>query len=138
MTAGMGEQPLLPTAWACYPFQLTEQYIQTYGLEARLLYSAGRGFYLSLPSTELLPSIFIQAVMHKRTVACTTVELQSLSDRATECINQALISTNQLIQGLVQDIRRGLESLYALVDDVVGTHACWDKPILSSKCGHSR
>lgn len=46
----------------------------------RVAYSAGRGYYLTLPATGIgsLPPVFIQATVVKKALQCTTEEISSL------------------------------------------------------------
>ena len=43
---------------------------------------------LILHYTDALPAVFVQAVLLKKTVSCTTAELTALNHRANEAITQ--------------------------------------------------
>lgn len=115
-------------------YSLAEQYSRQFNITSvKVVYTASRGYHLSLPSPkssgqgtaategEYLPPIFIQAVLSKKTIACTTEEVSSLSTRAAEAIQQALILTHEVLQRLVMsDIRdqSKMEALYTLTDSI--------------------
>eukprot|EP01039_Chlorochromonas_danica_P003316 gene3316-3638_t len=116
-----GVDGLLDVARKTY-LQTVEELYQSLGESVRVSMSTTRGFFLVLPSsittTQPLPCSFIQAVQHKKTIACTTVEFKCLSDRAMECISQALIITSQIVQDLKDSIRDDMDTLFTLVDSV--------------------
>ena len=69
------------------------------GVPCKVANSATRGYYLSVPSTlDPLPAGFTQAVLNARTISCSTEEISSLSDRASEALASALTITHQLLQ----------------------------------------
>jgi len=85
-------------------------------------YSNTRGYYLHLQGQiDILPSRYIQAVQNRQSISCSSVELNALSDRAMESINQALGITNELVQSLLEVIRQDIDYLFSLVDSVVST-----------------
>jgi DNA mismatch repair protein MSH4 len=94
----------------------------------KVKYSSLRGYHLIVPSSALkgqgrridaLPDIFIQPIELTNSIACTTVEVSSLSDRARESIESALSLTHSLIKGTVEEIRvHFLKDLHAFVDSV--------------------
>ena len=60
-----------------------------YDVQVKVSHSAARGYFLSVPTAlDPLPAYFMQAVLNKRTVSCSTEEFCSLSDRAQEAIAQ--------------------------------------------------
>lgn len=86
----------------------------------KVSHSTSRGFYLSVPAAlDPLPAGFTQAVLNKRTISCSTEELNSLSDRANEAITQALTLTHELIQSLLAEVRESIDALFTLTDSVV-------------------
>ena len=86
----------------------------------KVSHSASRGYYFMIPaSASPLPRQFIQSVLNKRNISCSTEHLNSLSDRANEAITQALTITHELIHTLLSHIREDIDSLFALADSVV-------------------
>ncbi len=100
--------------------QLAETYAKEYPEAApRIQMSATRGYFLQLPSNiTTLPNIFIQYIKNVKTISCTTVEVSNLSDRAREALNEALILTNGIIQGVLSKIREDMDSLFAMVESI--------------------
>ena len=96
-----------------------------------MVYSASRGYYLNISSTiqDSLPAEFIQCVLNKKTISCTTEDLASLSDRASESISTALFHTHELIQDILQQIRVYMNSLFIVVDAVA---------LLDMLCSHTK
>lgn len=94
-----------------------------YHLPITVGFSSSRGYYLSIPTSNqvAIPSKFIQAVQYKKALVFSTLELNSLSDRAIESITQAISISNNLIQDLLQKIRYYNKYIFALVDSVVST-----------------
>ena len=61
-------------------YKLAESYSQEFDIPIKIAHSSNRGYYLSLPaSVPQLPVLFIQAVLNKKSISCTTEELFSLS-----------------------------------------------------------
>ena len=110
-------------------------------IQVRVSYNTTRGYYLTLPNTiNPLPGGFIQALLNKKSISCTTKEVKivsclktyyqpislapqilSLSDRAREALDQALLTTCTIIQdNLIQTyIRPQLNQLFILADSIV-------------------
>ena len=91
----------------------------------KVAYSASRGYFITLPNTiNPLPDGFVQAVLNKKTIACTTREILSLSDRAKEAIDQALIATHTILQDelLSNVVRKYMAVLYQLTDSIVSRY----------------
>jgi DNA mismatch repair ATPase MutS len=62
-------------------YELASHYAKEHGLpELRVAFSAGRGYYLTLPATGIgsLPSVFISSNVVKKAIQCTTEEIASL------------------------------------------------------------
>ena len=64
-----------------------------HSLDCRVAFSIRRGYHLTLPrrsqaDDEALPEVFIVPVAYKKTIACTTEDLASLSKRAQEAIDE--------------------------------------------------
>jgi DNA mismatch repair protein MSH4 len=90
------------------------------GVTIKVVHTASRGYHLSIPiEAQPLPILFTQAVANKRSIMCSTEDITSLSDRATESICSALVITHNLLQDVTSKIRDiGLEALFALADSV--------------------
>lgn len=91
-------------------------------IAVKVVYSATRGYFITLPNTiNPLPDGFVQAVLNKKTIACTTREILSLSDRAKEAIDQALIATHNILQEelLANVVRKNMSVFYQLTDSIV-------------------
>ena len=94
------------------------------GRNVKVSFSTGRGYYLQIAhddetGSEPLPDEFIQQVRNKKTISCSTRELTSLSDRASEAIGNALSITNSLLQDAMEQLREErAESLYAMIDAI--------------------
>ncbi len=100
--------------------QLAETYAREYPDAApRVQISSTRGYFLQLPSNvTTLPDIYIQCIKNVKTISCTTVEVSSLSDRAREALNEALILTSGIVQGVMAKIREDMDSLFAMVESI--------------------
>jgi DNA mismatch repair ATPase MutS len=99
---------------------LGELYSQQHGVTIRVTFNAARGYYLLVPATlDPLPSSFLQGVANKRSVSCSTEEMNRLSDRATEAITQALTLTHELTQELLGEVRTRMQCLFSVTDSVV-------------------
>lgn len=99
--------------------QAARQYSNELGVTVKALYGASRGYYLQLPNTvPSLPEIFVQAVLNKASISCTTEEVVCLSDRAKESIYTALCITNEVIQDLLGTVRVHMSDLFSLADSV--------------------
>jgi hypothetical protein len=96
-----------------------DAYGRELGVPVRVMNSASRGYYLSVPSTlNPLPAGFTQAVLNARTISCSTEEISSLSDRAGEALASALRITSELLQELTSEARTHMDALFALTDSV--------------------
>ncbi len=99
---------------------LTETYAKEYPEAVpRVQMSSTRGYFLQLPSNmTTLPSIYTQCIKNVKTISCTTAEVASLSDRARGALNEALILTNGIVQGIMAKIREDMDSLFAMVESI--------------------
>ncbi|RYG67727.1 hypothetical protein EON64_06820 [archaeon] len=108
---------------------MAETYSRHVELDVKVAYSTSRGYYLVIPATsstsETLPDIFIQAVLNRRSISCTTYEVLCLSDRAIESINQAVSLTNRYIQDLLEKVRDKVFAIYAMIDSLVSRVAIY-------------
>lgn len=97
-------------------------------VKVKVKFSSLRGYHLIIPATALrratgekskLPDVFVQPIMLANSIACTTMEISSLSDRAHEAICAALNLTHALIGDTIEEIRQNfLKDLHAFVDSV--------------------
>lgn len=86
----------------------------------KLHFTSVRGYFLSIPSDlHSLPGHFVQAVLNKSTIYCSTLELISVSDRITEAIVEALQISNDIIISHMDRIREDIDALFNLTDGVV-------------------
>lgn len=96
-----------------------EGYGRELGVPVKVMNSASRGYYLSVPSSlNPLPAGFTQAVLNARSISCSTEEISSLSDRAGEALASALRITSELLQELTTEARTHMDALFALTDSV--------------------
>lgn len=96
-----------------------EQLSEQHEAAIRVSHSAARGYFLFVPaSLKPLPDEFVQAVLNKQSVSCTTDEIMSLSDRAAEGIGNALMLTNDLVSRLMDTLRCEIDALFSLADTV--------------------
>jgi DNA mismatch repair protein MSH4 len=99
--------------------QAARQYSEQLGVPVKALFGASRGYYLQLPNTvPSLPEKFIQGVLNRTSISCTTEEVLCLSDRAQESILAALTITNEVIQELLGSVRLHMGDLFSLTDSV--------------------
>lgn len=100
--------------------QIANQLTEEDNLPIKVGYSATRGYYFSLPlEFEFLPAHYIQPVIQRNKLVCTTISLNSLQTQLDSCVNHMLRITGDLIQNILEDIRRDIEYIFSLVDSVV-------------------
>jgi DNA mismatch repair protein MSH4 len=101
-------------------YKLPEVYARMLKVDVRIQHSNARGYYLSMPMVlqEGLPDCFIQCVVNKKSISCTTQELVSLSDRADEALQTALFVTNDLIEELLNGVRENIDYLFSYADSI--------------------
>jgi DNA mismatch repair protein MSH4 len=100
-------------------YSLCESYSIELQSPVKAVYNSSRGYYITISKDiNPIPPGFIQAVLNTKTISCTTEEIASLSDRATEAIDNALTLTNELIQSLMEKIRINMDFLFNLVDSI--------------------
>jgi DNA mismatch repair protein MSH4 len=99
-------------------------------VKIKVKFSSLRGYHLIIPAAALrqggvgggmdsLPEVFVQPIMLTNSIACTTLEVSSLSDRAQEAISSALSLTHALLRDTIEGIRlHFLKDLHAFVDSV--------------------
>ena len=103
--------------------EAAETHAISLGQPIKVSHNNSRGYFLAVPiealgDGEYLPAEFIQPVLHKKTISCTTEEVSSLSDRAHESISTALVLTNNIIQDALEEIRFYISSIFLLVDSI--------------------
>ena len=103
--------------------KLAAAYSEKLGLtDLRLVWNERRGYHLVLPIAQraiVEQAGFIQIVTQaKKSVACSTEQLAQLAARAKEMIQQILISTEQQLASLLNDVRAGLHLLFRLGESV--------------------
>jgi DNA mismatch repair protein MSH4 len=101
-------------------YRLGDIYSDQLECQVKLLYSTQRGYYLSIPihAVDILPEMFLQCIVNKRSIFCTTQELCSLSDRAKESISTALYLSYDLIQNVMDNIRAYMNDLFLFADGI--------------------
>ncbi|CAM9230133.1 unnamed protein product, partial [Sphacelaria rigidula] len=101
-------------------FQTADTMSEEYGYQVKVNYSVSRGYHLTIPAgVENLPAGLLQAVQNVKTITCTTEEVASLSERASEAVRSALLITHRIVQDLAEDIRaEGLDALFAATESV--------------------
>ena len=76
--------------------------------DAKLMYSASRGYHLSVPKSvlESLPdNLLIQRVHKGKRVFCSTPDLISLDARQNEAFSEVLFRTDRVIEDLLVELR---------------------------------
>ena len=100
--------------------QAAESYAAELDAPVKVSYSSSRGYFLTIPASacdaDQLPAAFTRAVLHAKTVSCTTEVVSALSDRAAEAIGNALTLTHELIQEIMGSMRQQIDGLFALTD----------------------
>ncbi|CAM9603702.1 unnamed protein product [Ectocarpus sp. 4 AP-2014] len=100
-------------------YQAADAMTEEHGYQVKVSCSVSRGYHLVIPAGVDLPPGLIQAVQNTKTIACTTEEVSSLSDRANEAVRTALLITHDVIQTLGDEIRtEALDALFAVTESV--------------------
>ncbi|CAB1104368.1 unnamed protein product [Ectocarpus sp. CCAP 1310/34] len=100
-------------------YQAADAMTEEHGYQVKVSCSVSRGYHLIIPAGVDLPPGLIQAVQNTKTIACTTEEVSSLSDRANEAVRTALLITHDVIQMLADEIRtEALDALFAVTESV--------------------
>ncbi|CAM9831328.1 unnamed protein product [Pylaiella littoralis] len=101
-------------------YQAADAMTEDNGYQVKVACSVSRGYHLVIPAgVEQLPPGLIQAVQNTKTIACTTEEVSSLSDRANEAVRTALLITHDVIQALAGEIRaEGLDALFSVTESL--------------------
>jgi len=92
------------------------------GRATKVVFTIGRGYHIHVglddTNGEGLPPMFVQQVKNKKTISCSTIETNSLSDRANEAIAAALCITDALLRDTMEDLRTssGIEEIFTMVD----------------------
>lgn len=95
------------------------------GFTVKAHYSSTRGYFLMIPGdVDPLPPVFIQPLQQKKWIHCSTLEINSLSARAEESINESLKMSNDIIQNWLERVRNDIEALFRMVDSVALLDIC--------------
>ncbi|KAK6113039.1 MutS domain V family protein [Brugia pahangi] len=91
--------------------------------EAKLIYTASRGFHFSIPCLDpvariKLPSQFIDMVRNRTSVSCTTRSLLRYNERIDEVVNEITIRSNVIVVELLNKIRLMIPCLYHAIEAI--------------------
>uniref|UniRef100_A0A1I8EFM9 DNA mismatch repair proteins mutS family domain-containing protein n=1 Tax=Wuchereria bancrofti TaxID=6293 RepID=A0A1I8EFM9_WUCBA len=91
--------------------------------EAKLIYTASRGFHFSIPCLDpvakiKLPSHFIDMVRNRASVSCTTRSLLRYNERIDEMVNEITIRSNVIVVELLNKIRLMIPCLYHAIEAI--------------------
>ncbi|KAM3727875.1 MutS protein [Dirofilaria immitis] len=91
--------------------------------EAKLIYTANRGFHFSVPCSDpvakiKLPSHFIDMVRNRASVSCTTRSLLRYNERIDEVVNEIMIRSNVIVVELLNQIRLLIPCLYHAIEAI--------------------
>ncbi|KAL3990697.1 MutS domain V family protein [Acanthocheilonema viteae] len=91
--------------------------------EAKLIYTASRGFHFSIPCSDpvaeiKLPSHFIDMVRNRASVSCTTRALLRYNERIDEIVNEITIRSNVIAVELLNQIRSMIPCLYHAIEAI--------------------
>ncbi|EFO23027.1 hypothetical protein LOAG_05459 [Loa loa] len=91
--------------------------------EAKLIYTASRGFHFSIPCPDpvakiKLPSHFIDAVRNRASISCTTRSLLRYNERIDEVVNEITIRSNVTVVELLNQIRLMIPCLYHAIEAI--------------------
>jgi len=118
---------LLDVARLAYAQTIQEmkRYVQalnekTADLDARLTYSVKRGYHIRLAQNHLggVPGIFIELVVQKRCVLCTTEELASMNFKHDQTMHAALKRTEIQLHSIRTTIGEVLPHVYSISDTI--------------------
>ncbi|VDN04074.1 unnamed protein product [Thelazia callipaeda] len=91
--------------------------------DAKLIYTANRGFHFSIPCPDpvgdiSLPSHFVDMVRNRASISCTTRSLLRYNERIDEVVNEILIRSNVIVVELLNQIRPLIPCLYHAIEAV--------------------
>ncbi|CAG9534055.1 unnamed protein product [Cercopithifilaria johnstoni] len=91
--------------------------------EAKLIYTASRGFHFSIPCSDpvaiiKLPSQFIDMVRNRASISCTTRSLLRYNERINEIVNEITIRSNVVVVELLNQIRSMIPCLYHAIEAI--------------------
>jgi DNA mismatch repair protein MSH4 len=100
-------------------YSLAAVYAEDLNVPVKVIFSATRGYVLQVPTSLLsLPDTFILAVQQKKTITCTTEDVLSLSDRASESIQDCLLLTHELLLDVLSRVRERVGVIFTAVDSI--------------------
>jgi len=107
-------------------YKKADEYAEVYGITAAVRYSNGRGYYLAIPAdSEVdMPEIFLQPSKSGRFINCTTEEITSLSNRASDNVHDLLLMTHDRIQEVMGIARSNYDAIATLCDSVALLDMC--------------
>ena len=107
-------------------YRKADEYAEVYGITAVVRYSTGRGYYLAVPAdcAVNLPDIFLQPSKSGRFINCTTEEVTSLSNRASDNVQDLLLMTHDRIQEVMNVARSHYDAVATLCDSVALLDMC--------------
>lgn len=136
-------------------YKKADEYAELYGITAAVRYSAGRGYFLAVPTDGAdLPPLFLQPSKSGRFINCTTEEIISLNTRAKDNVHDLLLMTHDRIQEVMGVARQNYDAIATLCDSIALLDMChsfvdhvtlnfslpWCRPIVtegrSSHSGH--
>uniref|UniRef100_A0A0R3RS65 DNA_MISMATCH_REPAIR_2 domain-containing protein n=1 Tax=Elaeophora elaphi TaxID=1147741 RepID=A0A0R3RS65_9BILA len=91
--------------------------------EAKLIYTASRGFHFSIPCADPmaeinLPPHFIDMVRNRASISCTTRSLLRYNERIDEMVNEIEIRSNVIVVELLNQIRPMIPCLYHAIEAI--------------------
>ena len=107
-------------------YRKADEYAEVYGITAAVRHSTGRGYYLAVPAdwASNLPDIFLQPSKSGRFIHCTTEEITSLSNRASDNVQDLLLMTHDRIQEVMSVARSNYDAIATLCDSVALLDMC--------------
>jgi DNA mismatch repair protein MSH4 len=129
-------------------YRKADEYAEAHQIRVNVKYTLSRGYFLSLSSSERdrLPAVFILPAINGRVITCTTEEILSLNARARDNMNDLLVMTHDLVQGVMDVARKHYDAIAAVCDAIALLDLChsfadsvtlsplpWCRPILSER-----
>ncbi|CCK71151.1 MutS family protein MSH4 KNAG_0G00950 [Huiozyma naganishii CBS 8797] len=103
--------------------QNVKQLNDTHELSLDYKYERRRGFYLRLKRKDhselpFLPSNFVNVILKKEFIECTTLDLLKANARLEEILREILIASEQVIDELLNEIMGNLSALFMMSEAV--------------------
>lgn len=102
--------------------ELGEQYrVRWKEPNLQIHHTASRGYHLKIPAkagASTLPEECVQVVSRAKMVFCTTAELESRNRRHDEMLQNCYRFSNDVLYGLLHEIRGNMQQLFAVVEGV--------------------